>query len=148
MIVDASVLLYAVDARSPFHEPARSWLEHALSEPTRVGLPWASLLAFQRIATHPRASASPLSPREAWSFVADWLAADGAWVPTPGARHAEILAELVVAGDLRGNLVTDAHLAALAIEHGVGVCSADSDFARFPVPWLNPVVPKGSGPGR
>lgn len=141
MIVDANVLLYAVDISSPFHKPARDWLEASLNEPTRVGLPWASLLAFQRISTHPRASASPLSPGQAWSFVADWLDADATWVPVPGERHAEILRDLIVAGDLRGNLVTDAHLAALAIEHGVGVCSTDSDFARFPqITWVNPVV--------
>jgi uncharacterized protein len=140
MIVDANVLLYAVDTGSPFHQSAKGWLESSLNEPARVGLPWASLLAFQRISTHPRASASPLSPAQAWSFVADWLDADATWVPVPGERHAEILRDLIVAGDLRGNLVTDAHLAALAIEHGVGVCSADSDFARFPqISCVNPV---------
>lgn len=141
MIVDANVLLYAVDAASSFHESAKGWLESSLNEPARVGLPWASLLAFQRISTHPRASNNPLSPSQAWSFVADWLDADATWVPVPGERHAEILRDLVVVGDLRGNLVTDAHLAALAIEHGVGVCSTDSDFARFrQITWVNPVV--------
>lgn len=139
MIVDANVLLHAVDASSSFHQPAKDWLEISLNEPSRVGLPWASLLAFQRISTHPRASSSPLSPSQAWSFVADWLEADATWVPVPGERHAEIIRDLIVAGDLRGNLVTDAHLAALAIEHGVGVCSMDSDFARFPqITWVNP----------
>jgi toxin-antitoxin system PIN domain toxin len=142
VIVDANVLLYAVDTSSPFHKPARDWLEGSLNEPARIGLPWASLLAFQRISTHPRASASPLSPSQAWSFVADWLDADAVWVPVPGERHAEIYSDLIVAGDLRGNLVTDAHLAALAIEHGVGVCSTDSDFARFPqITWVNPIAP-------
>jgi uncharacterized protein len=141
MIVDANVLLYAVDTGSPFHRPAREWLETSLNEPGRVGLPWASLLAFQRISTHPRAAARPLSPGQAWSFVGDWLDADATWVPAPGERHAEIIHDLIVQGDLRGNLVSDAHLAALAIEHGVGVCSADSDFARFPqITWVNPVV--------
>jgi toxin-antitoxin system PIN domain toxin len=139
MIVDANVLLYAVDASSPFHSSAKDWLESSLNEPARIGLPWASLLAFQRISTHPRASVRPLSPSQAWSFVADWLDAEATWVPVPGERHAEILRDLVVAGDLRGNLITDAHLAALAIEHGVGVCSTDSDFARFPqINWVNP----------
>lgn len=141
MIVDANVLLYAVDAGSPFHESAKRWLETSLNEPARVGLPWVSLLAFQRISTHPRASARPLSPSQAWSFVTDWLDADATWVPLPGDRHAEIIRDLIVAADLRGNLVTDAHLAALAIEHGVGVCSADSDFARFPqIAWVNPIL--------
>lgn len=139
MIVDANVLLFAVDPASTFHAAAKEWLERALSGSTRVGLPWASLIAFQRIATHPRAAANPLSPQKAWSFIADWLDADPAWIPTPGDQHAEILRALLVEGDLRGNLVTDAHLAALAIEHGVGVCSFDSDFARIgQLDWINP----------
>ena len=143
MIVDANVLLYAVDADSTFHDAAREWLEAALNGPTRVGLPWASLLAFQRISTHPRASATPLSPGQAWSYIAEWLDTDSAWVPAPGEKHAEILRLLILDGDLRGNLVTDAHLAALAIEHGVGICSADSDFARFAgLTWVNPTAPR------
>ncbi len=143
MIVDANVLLYAVDADSTFHDAARDWLEAALNGPTRVGLPWASLLAFQRISTHPRASATPLSPRQAWSYIGDWLDTDSAWVPLPGEKHAEILRRLIRDGDLRGNLVTDVHLAALAIEHGVGICSADSDFARFAgLAWVNPTAPR------
>jgi len=143
VIIDANVLLYAVDADSTFHDAARSWLEDALNGPARVGLPWASLLAFQRISTHPRASANPLSPRQAWSYIADWTDADATWVPAPGSQHSEILRRLIIDGDLRGNLVTDAHLAALAIEHGVGVCSMDSDFARFPqLTWVNPAAPR------
>jgi toxin-antitoxin system PIN domain toxin len=142
VIVDANILLYAVDTRSPFHQPARDWLESALSGPVRVGLPWTSLTAFLRIATHPRASAHPLPPAEAWSLVTDWLGAGPAWIPEPTPQHADLLRRLIVDGDLRGNLVPDAHLAALAIEHGVSVCSADSDFARFPeVGWFNPVKP-------
>jgi hypothetical protein len=139
VIVDANVLLYAIDSESPFHGAARTWLEQALEGPTRIGFPWVTLTAFLRISTHPRASAEPLTPAEAWSFVKDWLAAEPAWIPGPTPRHAEVLERLVIEGDLRGNLVTDAHLATLAIEHGVGVCSADSDFARFPgVRWVNP----------
>jgi toxin-antitoxin system PIN domain toxin len=141
VIVDANVLLYAVAADSKFHDAARDWLEETLNGSTRVGLPWASLLAFQRISTHPRASASPLSPRQAWTYIADWLDADATWIPGPGDRHADILQRLIIDGDLRGNLVTDAHLAALAIEQGVGICSTDSDFARFPqLNWVNPVA--------
>lgn len=140
MIVDANVLLYAVDSGSGFHQPAKDWLEGALNGPKRVGFPWVSLTAFQRLVTHPRASANPLSPKQAWSYVTDWLNADQSWIPTPGERHAEILGQLLVGSDLRGNLVTDAHLAALAVEHGVGICSFDSDFARFfELVWVNPV---------
>lgn len=141
MIVDANVLLYAVDTSSAFHQPAHEWLEQALNGPTRIGFPWVSLIAFQRISTHPRVSANPLSPKEAWSYVADWLGAERSWVPVPTDRHGEILHRLIVDGDLRGNLVTDAHIAALAIEHGVGVCSMDTDFARFPeLTWINPAT--------
>ncbi|MGL5909260.1 MAG: TA system VapC family ribonuclease toxin [Phycicoccus sp.] len=139
MIVDANVLLYAVDERSHFHATARAWLESMMNGVERVGLPWVSLMAFQRIITHPRVTTSPLAPADAWGHVADWLDADQAWVPTPGARHRYILERLLVDGDLRGNLVTDAHLAALAIEHGTGVCSFDSDFARFDgLHWISP----------
>ena len=138
MIVDANVLLYAVDEASQFHSQAKSWLEAAMNGPTRVGLPWPTLLAFQRIATHPRAGDKPLTPTQAFRFIQDWLNNDQTWIPEPGRKHAEILGKLLAEGDLRGNLVTDAHLAALAIEYGVGICSYDSDFARFPVPWTKP----------
>lgn len=71
MIVDASVLLYALDDQSHFHAPARTWLEDALNGIERVGLPWASLMAFQRIITHPRVTANPLTPKDAWAFIDD-----------------------------------------------------------------------------
>lgn len=139
MIVDTNVLLYAVDEDSHFHEVAHEWLSSAMNGIERVGLPWASLLAFQRIITHPRVTTHPLTAEEAWGLVTDWLDADLAWVPAPGPRHRDILGTLLVDSDLRGNLVTDAHLGALAIEYGTTICSFDSDFARFPgVQWFNP----------
>lgn len=139
MIVDANVLLYAVDDRSSFHTVAHAWLESALNGIERVGLPWASLMAFQRIITHPRITDRPLTPASAWTFIDDWLNASSAWVPVPGARHRDVLRALLIEGDLRGNLVTDAHLAALAIEHGTSICSFDSDFARFDgLRWMHP----------
>lgn len=139
MIVDANVLPYAVDEHSHFHTTARSWLDEAMNGVERVGFPWASLTAFQRIITHPRVAATPLTPADEWGYITDWLDADQAWVPTPGARHRAILGQLLTDGDLRGNLVTDAHLAALAIEHGTAICSFDSDFARVPtLRWINP----------
>ena len=141
MIVDANILLYATDRSSRFHDGASDWLERAMNGPGWVGLPWQSLVAFVRIATHPRAATQPLTAAGAWRQVENWLAADVAWVPNPTERHAEVLGRLITANDIRGNLVADAHLAALAIEHGLGVCSADSDFARFPdVRWFNPVA--------
>lgn len=142
MLVDANLLLYAVDSTSPSHAPARRWLEDCLNGPHRVGLPWPTLLAFVRISTHPRASTLPLLPQEAWEYVGSWLSRSVCWIPQETPQHAEVLGDLVGRYDLRGNLVPDAHLAALALTHGIAVCSADSDFARFPeVTWINPLVP-------
>jgi uncharacterized protein len=139
MLVDANILLYAVDTASPQHANAAHWLTEHLTGSRRVGLPWQSLVAFLRIATHPRASRQPLTPEEAWSYVADWLAAEVAWIPSPTEQHALILSGLIHDYQLRGNLVSDAEIVALAIEHGLTVCSADSDFARFrEVAWLDP----------
>ena len=139
MIVDANVLLHAVDSTSHFHTTAQTWLEKAMNGVERVGLPWVSLMAFQRIITHPRVTANPLTPADAWSYITDWLDADQAWVPAPGSRHRDILGQLLIDGDLRGNLVADAHLAALAIEHGTAICSFDSNFTRFnDLRWIDP----------
>jgi toxin-antitoxin system PIN domain toxin len=142
MIVDANLLLFAVDRLSPFHVAATAWLTEALNGPGRVGMPWQSLGAFLRIVTNPRALDRPLEPGAAWSFVHDWLAAPSVWTPAPTERYAQVLGGLIERYQLRGNIVTDAQLAALAIEHGLTICSADSDFARFrEVRWLNPVAP-------
>ncbi len=142
MLVDANVLLYAVDREAPQHPRARQWLEDALNGTRRVGLPWPSLTAFVRIATHPRALSHPLRAPEAWSHVEDWLDAPVSWIPEPGPGHRELLRGLICDLDLRGNLVTDAVLAALCLEHGLTMVSADSDFARFrDLQWLNPVQP-------
>jgi toxin-antitoxin system PIN domain toxin len=143
MLVDANLLLFAVDEGSPFHAAASRWLAGQLGGSRRVGFPWPSLAAFLRISTHPRAVMHPLSPSESWSYVEDWLSADVAWIPQPTERHAGVLRTLVVNYQLRGNLISDAHLAALAIEHGLTVCSADTDFARYTeIHWENPVAPR------
>jgi hypothetical protein len=141
VLIDANLLLYAADSRSPFHARAAAWLEEVLAGPSRVGFPWPTLTAFLRISTHPRALDAPLDAASAWAYVDAWLAAEPAWIPTPTERHAAVLKGLLGRYDLRGNLVTDAHLAALAIEHGLQVCSADTDFARFSeIRWLNPLA--------
>lgn len=140
MIVDANVLLYARNASDSRHDAARELVERALNGPHRVGLPWQSLTAFLRIATHPRVFRTPLSPAIAGEQVAQWLAAPAAWVPVPGPGHAEVLLGLVRDLRLTGPLVSDAHLAALALEHGTGVWSTDTDFARFPgLRWEDPL---------
>jgi toxin-antitoxin system PIN domain toxin len=140
MLVDANILLFAVDTASPFHRSAERWLTQQLSGTRRVGLPWESLTAFVRISTHPRAVERPLASSQAWSYVTDWLAASTAWVPLPTERHADVFGALLDTYRLTGSLVPDAHLAALAIEHGLTVCSADTDFARFrEIRWENPI---------
>lgn len=141
MLVDANILIYALDETSQFHAAAREWLESALNGTRRVGLPWVSLVAFARIATNPRAMREPLTASETWSRIDAWLDAPTAWIPAPGPGHREILRRLMRDLDLRANLVSDAVLAALCIEHGLVIVSADSDFARFrEVIWLNPIV--------
>jgi len=141
VLVDANILLYATDRDSPFHDAAKVWLEEALNGVRRVGLPWSSTVAFARIATHARALRTPLTPAAAWDLVEAWLAAPAAWVPMPGDAHAEILGRLVRDLDLRGNLIADAAVAALCIEHGLDVVSADTDFARFTeITWVNPIA--------
>jgi toxin-antitoxin system PIN domain toxin len=141
MLLDANILLFAADSRSPYHDRASAWLTRSLNGDARVGLPWESLAAFVRIATHPRASEHPLTPSDAWGFVTEWLAAATTWVPLPTERHVEVLGGLVEKYGLAGNLVPDGHLAALAIEHGLEVCSTDTDFARFrEIRWRDPLA--------
>jgi len=143
MLVDASILLYSVDEESRFHGAAREWMAEALNGPRRVGIPWMSLWAFLRIATNPRALARPLVPADAWQYVQAWLDAPATWVPAPGGGHSVILKTLLVQHDLRAGLITDAVLAAMCIEYGLTMVSADSDFARFPqISWINPVAPQ------
>lgn len=141
IVVDANLLLYAVDSSSPQNSAARRWLETVLAAPAPVGLPWASLLAFLRIATHRRVFLAPLTVAEARAHVDAWLALRNVRVPVPGPRHWSILAELLVDGQAKGPLVSDAHLAALTIEHGGILATTDRDFARFPgLRFENPLL--------
>lgn len=140
MIVDANLLLYAADDTSAFHTAAAHWLSKQLTGARRIAFPWQSLTAFLRISTHPRAAERPLSSGEAWTYVDAWLSAAPSWVPTPTDRHGDLLQRLVKAYQLRGNLISDADLVALAIEHGLPIASADTDFARFKeITWENPL---------
>ena len=140
MLIDANLLLYAVHERAERHATAADWLAEQLNGPRRVGLPWQSLGAFLRIATHPRAFERPLPASVAWARVTDWLSAPVAWIPEPGPEHARILGQIIAAHDVRGNFIPDAFLAALAVEHGLTVYSTDTDFARFDeVRWENPL---------
>ena len=140
ILLDANLLIYARVSSFPQHARARSWLDTQLNGGGKVGLPWASLLAFLRIVTNPRVFERPESVASAWQQVAAWLDVEAVWIPEPAERHRDVLGSLLGAGGMQANLIPDAHLAALAIEHGLVLCSTDGDFARFPeLRWQNPL---------
>jgi toxin-antitoxin system PIN domain toxin len=149
ILVDANVLIYASVDSFPQHERARNWLDERLNGVAPVGLPWPSLLAFLRVTTNPRVFGRPTPVSAAWRQVLAWLGCEPAWIPQPTERHREILSELLAAPGVQANLVQDAHLAALAIEHGLILCSTDGDFARFSgLRWENPIVTEQKRPSR
>ncbi len=137
---DVNILLYALDESSPHQEPARAWLERSLSGTEAVAFAWSVLLAFVRLSTSPRIFESPLTSEEAFELIDGWLAQPSATIVHPTERHAALLRQFLQPVGTAGNLTTDAHLAALAIEHGAELCSADTDFARFSgLRWSNPL---------
>jgi toxin-antitoxin system PIN domain toxin len=141
ILVDANLLIYAHELRTPEHQAARDWLDAQINGASRVGLPWLSLLAFLRITTNARIFPRPHTMADAVVQVQEWLSRDNVWIPQPTDRHAEIIASLLIGARVTRDLTSDAHLAALAIEHGLTICSADADFARFPgVRWINPLT--------
>lgn len=140
ILVDANILLYAEDSLSRQHHPAKEWWDTQLSGSDPVCLCWTVLSAFVRIGTSPRVFERPLALQEATARVASWLDQPCTRVIQPTQRHWDVFRELLERGQASGNLVTDAHLAALAMEHGCVLCSTDSDFARFPnLKWRNPL---------
>ncbi len=139
ILIDANIPLYAYDSASLDHEAAHEWLQRTLSGQEQVGLSWVTLLAFLRISTNPRARKDPFPIAEAKAIVTQWLNRPVVTLVHPGERHWEILQDLLVEGQASGRLVADAHLAALAIEHGATLCTTDRDFSRFPgLRVLNP----------
>jgi len=141
ILVDANLLIYAVDRDSPHHAPARRWLEEALSGSESLGIPWIVALAFLRIMTHPSVMRKPLTAENALGYVDGWLRQPFVRLIGPGEKHWPILRNLLKASGTAGNLTSDAHLAALAIEHGGTIASADNDFRRFAgVTHINPLA--------
>ncbi len=132
ILIDSNLLLYAYDTSSRQHRPARRWLEEVLSQVEPVCLTWQTLLAFLRISTHGRVFERPLHVQEAVDIVSSWLEQPPVRLLQPSERHWPILSELLPDAQARGPLVMDAHLAALAIEHGATLCTTDRDFSRFP----------------
>jgi uncharacterized protein len=131
ILLDANLLLYAYDASSSLHGEAKRWLEEIFSSPAPVALAWPTLLAFLRIGTHPSVFERPLEIDAATRIVESWLALPQVSLVHPTERHWPILQNLLLRGRCRGALVPDAHLAALAIEHGATLCTTDRDFTRF-----------------
>jgi hypothetical protein len=140
ILPDINLLLHAYNADSPRHRGARAWWEGLLNGTEPVGLSWAAILGFIRISTHRQVFANPLPVTTACAHARAWLARPYVSVLDPGGRHAELLCGLLEALGTAGNLTTDAHLAALAIEYQAELHSTDADFARFPgVRWTNPL---------
>ena len=137
---DLNLLLYAVDAGSPQHGVARPWLADRMSGTEAIGLAWITLIGFVRLITSPSVLAHPLSAPQAFDVIDGWLARPQVVVVHPTVRHAQVLGGLLELVGTAGNLATDAHLAALAIEHGATLESHDHDFGRFPgLRWEDPL---------
>lgn len=140
ILLDANLLVYAHVEASPDHQRARMWLDDRLNGSAAVGFPWPTTLAFLRLVTNPRIFERPEPMQRAWQQVEEWLSRPVSWIPQPTERHGEVLGNLLTLRGARANLVPDAHLAALAIEHGLILCTTDGDFARFEgLRWQNPL---------
>lgn len=140
ILVDTNLLVYAVNADAADHDTARRWLDDRLNGPLGVGLPWSVLNGFVRLISNPRVLPTPMPTARAWAQVEEWLELDSTFAPEPTHRHREILTGLMPHVS-RAELMPDAHLAALAMEYGLVLCSADADFDRFPgLVWKNPLA--------
>jgi len=140
-LLDLNILLYGVNRDSPRHAAAKAWLDGAFAGDEAIAIPWVVLLGFLRLTTSPHIMARPLSVEQAIGVVDGWLALPGVLAVQPGDEHWATMRALLGGSGTAGNLTTDAHLAALAIEHGCELCSTDVDFARFPgLRWNNPLA--------
>lgn len=140
ILVDTNLLLYAVNRDLPLHSKAKDWFESAMAGREEMGFAWVVILAFLRLTTKPGLFRNPLPPEVALATAAEWLDQPLATVVQSGPRHMAILRKLIVHMGTAGNLTSDAHLAALALEHGAQLCSCDRDFARFPgLDWKDPI---------
>jgi uncharacterized protein len=140
ILIDVNLLVYAVNEGAPLHKPAKRWLQAALSGTETVGVTWTVLLAFLRLTTRPAFFERPLPVEVALDLIDAWLERPTVTVLEPSSHHARTLRQLLQPLGTGGNLTADAHLAAVAIEHGAELCSADNDFARFrALRWRNPL---------
>lgn len=142
ILLDANLLLYAVNVDAPDHAEARQWVEETFAGKRGVvGLTWPGLIAFVRIGTNPRALQNPFTLEEALGQIAEWIALPSVEIIGPGLDHARHFDAICRASNARANLITDAHLAAIAVEHDCDLASCDDDFAKFPgIRWINPLT--------
>lgn len=141
IIPDVNLLVYGVNRDAPEHRRAKAWLEKAISGPDTIGFSWNVLLAFLRLTTRAGLLRNPLAPETSLDLIQTWLEQPSATEVHPGPAHLSILRELLSAAGTAGNLTSDAHLAAIAIEHGAELHSSDNDFGRFPrLIWVNPLA--------
>jgi toxin-antitoxin system PIN domain toxin len=140
IVVDVNLLIYAVNEDAPLHKAAKAWLESTISGTETVGLSWTVLVAFLRLTTRTGVFRRPLPVEEAFGLIEAWFDEPAVTAIEPTAKHLRLLRELMTRLGTGGNLTSDAHLAALAMEHGAELCSTDNDFARFPgLRWRNPL---------
>jgi len=143
IIPDINILVHAYNLDSREHQPARRWWESTLRSPRPIGLPWATMLGFMRVSTIPRLTKRPLFPREATARVRSWLSAPNVQIVIPGETHAQLVFGMLEELGTAGNLTTDVHLAALAMEYNAEIATTDADFARFRgLRWFNPTEVK------
>jgi toxin-antitoxin system PIN domain toxin len=141
IVLDANLLLYAYDSKSEHHSAARAWLGKVFSGAELIGLPWQVVWAFLRLSTNNRIFANCLSMEKAIAIVQQWMDLKQVCLLAPGERHWILLSKMLIEGQIRGPLTTDAELAALTIEHGGVLFTTDRDFARFPgLKWINPLL--------
>lgn len=141
IVVDANLLLYAYDSASSHHAKARAWVEAVFSGTALIGLPWQTIAAFLRIMTNPRLPGERFTIEEAAALVDRWLEQPNVRLLAPAEDHWPLFRQMMVEGQAPGPLVTDAQLAALAMEHGGVLHTTDRDFARFPgLRWTNPLA--------
>jgi len=140
ILLDVNVLLYAYDSTSPFYPRLSAWIEELLSGPEEIALPWVTIWAFVRVRTNPVMVQNPATLVDSFELIRTWLGTEGVRLVHPGPKHLEILEHLVLEYGIRGAKLSDAVIAALALEYGAAVASTDHDFSRFEeIRWINPL---------
>lgn len=141
IVLDANILLYAYDSDSDMHAKARAWVEEVFSDASAVGLPWQTVAAFMRIVTNPRLSGKRFTADEVVAVVDEWINHPNVRLLGPGDNHWTFVRQMIVEGQARGPLITDAQLAAITMEYGGVLHTTDRDFSRFPsLRWENPIA--------